>query len=52
MTYLGIFDGYGKILGHNKSLSIDSLEESELDYIDNLETLATLKRYNLSLIHI
>ena len=48
MTYLGIFDGYGKILGHNKSLSIDSLEESELDYIDNLETLATLKRYNFN----
>ena len=48
MTYLGIFDGYGKILGHNKSLSIDSLEESELDYIDNLETLATLKRYDLN----
>ena len=48
MTYLGIFDGYGKILGHNKSLSIDSLEESELDYIDNLETLATLKRYDFN----
>lgn len=48
MTYLGIFDGYGKILGHNKSLSIDSLEESELDYMDNLETLATLKRYDLN----
>jgi len=48
MTYLGIFDDYGKILGHNKSLSIDSLEESELDYIDNLETLATLKRYDFN----
>ena len=48
MTYLGIFDGYGKILGHNKSLSIDSLEESELDYMDNLETLATLKRYDFN----
>ena len=48
MTYLGIFDGYGKILGHNKSLSIDSLDESELDYMDNLETLATLKRYDFN----
>ena len=48
MTYLGIFDGYGKILGHNKSLSIDSLEETELDYMDNLETLATLKRYDFN----
>ena len=48
MTYLGIFDGYGKILGHNKSLSIDSLKETELDYMDNLETLATLKRYDFN----
>ena len=48
MTYLGIFDGYGKILGHNKSLSIDSLEETELDYMDNLETLANLKRYDFN----
>jgi uncharacterized protein (DUF885 family) len=48
MTYLGIFDNYGRVLGHNKKLSINSLEDSESDYRDSLETLATLKRYDLN----
>ena len=48
MTYLGIFDNYGQVLGHNKKLSINSLEDSESDYRDNLQTLATLKRYDVN----
>ena len=48
MTYLGIFDNYGQILGHNKKLSINSLEDSESDYRDSLQTLATLKRYDVN----
>ena len=48
MTYLGIFDNYGQVLGHNKKLSINSLEDSESDYRDNLQPLATLKRYDVN----
>ena len=48
MTYLGIFDNYGQVLGHNKKLSINSLEDSESDYRDSLQTLSTLKRYDVN----
>jgi len=48
MTYLGIFDNYGQVLGHNKKLSINSLEDSESNYRDSLDTLATLKRYDIN----
>ena len=48
MTYLGIFDNYGQVLGHNKKLSINSLEDSESNYRDSLQTLATLKRYDVN----
>ena len=48
MTYLGIFDNYGQVLGHNKKLSINSLEDSESDYRDSLQALATLKRYDVN----
>ena len=48
MTYLGIFDNYGQVLGHNRKLTIDSLEDSESNYQDSLETLATLNRYDVN----
>ena len=48
MTYLGIFDNYGQVLGHNKKLSINSLEDSESNYRESLDTLATLKRYDIN----
>ena len=48
MTYLGIFDNYGQVLGHNRKLTIDSLEDSESNYRDSLETLATLNRYDVN----
>jgi uncharacterized protein (DUF885 family) len=46
MTYIGVFDPYNAILKHNQKLSIDTLEEGEEDYNDNLKHLAMLKKYN------
>ena len=46
MTYIGVFDPYNAILKHNQKLSIDTLEEGEEDYKDNLKHLAMLKKYN------
>ena len=42
MTYLGIFDGYNWVLGHNSQLSIPTPEDAESDYQDNLKTLSIL----------
>ena len=33
MTYLGIFDDFSPILGHNQKLSISSLEDDEKNYV-------------------
>ena len=46
MTYIGVFDPYNAILKHNQKLSIDTLEEGEEDYKDNLKHLEMLKKYN------
>ncbi|MDG2347346.1 MAG: DUF885 domain-containing protein [SAR86 cluster bacterium] len=46
MTYIGVFDPYNAILKHNQKLSIDTLEEGEEDYKDNLKHLVILKKYN------
>ena len=48
MTYLGIFDDFSPILGHNQKLSISSLEDDENNYRDNLQRLDTLKRYKVN----
>ena len=48
MTYLGIFDDFSPILGHNQKLSISSLEEDEKNYRDNLQRLDTLKSYKVN----
>ena len=47
MTYLGIFDGYNWVLGHNSQLSIPTPEDAESDYQDNLKTLSILKNYDV-----
>ncbi len=47
MTYLGIFDGYNWVLGHNSKLSIPTPEDAESDYQDNLKTLSILKNYDV-----
>ena len=48
MTYLGIFDDFSPILGHNQKLSISSLEDVEKNYRDNLQRLDTLKGYKVN----
>ena len=48
MTYLGIFDDFSPILGHNQKLSISSLEDDENNYKDNLQRLNTLKSYKVN----
>ena len=48
MTYLGILDPFNVILKHNKKLTIDSLEDGDEDYQDNLKHLAMLQKYNPS----
>lgn len=48
MTYLGIFDDFSPILGHNQKLSISNLEDDENNYRDNLQRLDTLKRYKVN----
>ena len=48
MTYLGIFDDFSPILGHNQKLSISSLEDDEKNYRDNLLRLDTLKGYKVN----
>ena len=48
MTYLGIFDDFSPILGHNQKLSISSLEDDEENYRDNLQRLDTLKGYKVN----
>ena len=48
MTYVGIFDPFNVILKHNQKLTIDSLEDGEEDYQDNLKHLAMLQKYNPS----
>ena len=48
MTYLGIFDDFSPILGHNQELSISSLEDDEKNYRDNLQRLDTLKSYKVN----
>ena len=48
MTYLGIFDDFSTILGHNQKLSISSLEDDEENYRDNLQRLDTLKGYKVN----
>ena len=50
MTYIGVFDPYNAILKHNQKLSIDTLEEGEEDYKDNLKHLEMLKKYNPKLL--
>jgi len=46
MTYIGIFDPFNVILKHNQKLTIDSLEDGEDDYRDNLKHLKMLQKYN------
>ena len=46
MTYIGIFDPFNVILKHNQKLTIDSLEDGENDYRDNLKHLEMLQKYN------
>ena len=46
MTYIGIFDPFNVILKHNQKLTIDSLEDGEDDYRDNLKHLEMLQKYN------
>ena len=46
MTYIGIFDSLNVILKHNQKLTIDSLEDGEDDYRDNLKHLEMLQTYN------
>ena len=46
MTYIGIFDSLNVILKHNQKLTIDSLEDGEDDYRDNLKHLEMLQKYN------
>ena len=46
MTYIGIFDPFNVILKHNQKLTIDSLEDGEDDYRDNLKHLEMLQTYN------
>ena len=46
MTYIGIFDPLNVILKHNQKLTIDSLEDGENDYRDNLKHLEMLQKYN------
>ena len=46
MTYIGIFDPFNVILKHNQKLTIDSLEDGEDDYRDNLKHLKLLQKYN------
>ena len=48
MTYLGIFDDFSPILGHNQKLSISSLEDEEKNYRNNLLRLDTLKGYKVN----
>ena len=48
MTYLGIFDDFSPILGHNQKLSISSLEDDEKNYRDNLQRLDTLEGYKVN----
>ena len=48
MTYVGIFDPFNVILKHNQKLTIDSLEDGEEDYQDNLKHLTMLQKYNPS----
>ena len=48
MTYLGIFDDFSPILGHNQKLSISNLEDDENNYRDNLQRLDTLKSYKVN----
>ncbi len=46
MTYIGIFDPFNAVFKHNQKLTIDSLEDGEEDYQDNLNHLAMLQKYN------
>jgi len=48
MTYLGIFDDFSPILGHNQKLSISSLEDEEKNYRNNLQRLDTIKGYKVN----
>jgi uncharacterized protein (DUF885 family) len=45
MTYLGLFDDYNLIFNHNQRLTISSLEDGKKKYLDNLQRLDTLRRY-------
>ena len=45
MTYLGLFDDYNLIFNHNQRLTISSLEDGKKKYLDDLQRLDTLIRY-------
>jgi len=45
MTYLGLFDDYNLIFNHNQRLTISSLEDGKKKYLDDLQRLDTLRRY-------
>ena len=47
MTYLGIFDDYNFIFNHNNKLTVSSLEKGKEKYLENLQRLDTLKRYEI-----
>ena len=47
MTYLGIFDDYNLIFNHNNKLTVSSLEKGKEEYLENLQRLDTLKRYEI-----
>ena len=48
MTYLGIFDNFAAVFGHNRKLSISSLEDAEKNYKENLERLEVLRGFEQS----
>ena len=46
MTYIGVFDPFNVLLKHNQKLTINSLEDGEDNYRDNLKHLEMLQKYN------
>ena len=47
MTYLGLFDDYNLIFNHNQRLTISSLEDGKKKYLEDLQRLDTLKKYQV-----
>ena len=47
MTYLGLFDDYNLIFNHNQRLTISSLEDGKKKYLEDLQRLDTLRKYQV-----